>query len=111
MEYWCPPILSGRKKKLYRVRKDTIEENYRSLYRFDEQNVQWISDHFLGTEWERRGGGLSPKCQMQVFLRYMADPGFQIGVGEDLGINQTTVSKTLHAVRTYDDNIIRLNIL
>ena len=31
---------------------------------------------------------------MEVFLRHIGDPGFQVGVGEDIGIHQTTVSKT-----------------
>jgi hypothetical protein len=30
--------------------------------------------------------------------RYVGDPGFQTGVGEDLGIQQSTVCKTFHAV-------------
>ena len=71
-------------------------EDYRKLYRFDEINIEWLALHFLGENWDKRGGGLSPKQQMQTFLRYMADPGFQNGVGEDVGVDQSTVSKTVH---------------
>jgi hypothetical protein len=47
---------------------------------------------------EKRGGKLSGKEQMEVFLRYLADPGHQLGVGEDKGVHQTTVSKTFSKV-------------
>lgn len=33
-----------------------------------------------------------------MLLRYLADPGFQSGVGEVLGIDQSTVSKTVKDV-------------
>ena len=33
---------------------------------------------------EKRGGTLSNKQKMEVFLRYVGDPGFQIGVGKDI---------------------------
>ncbi|XP_017480699.1 PREDICTED: putative nuclease HARBI1 [Rhagoletis zephyria] len=35
---------------------------------------------------------------MQTFLRYIGDPGFQVGVSEDVGIHQTTVSRTVWEV-------------
>nr|CAH7714155.1 unnamed protein product [Callosobruchus chinensis] len=35
---------------------------------------------------------------MKVFLRYIADPGYQNGVGEIIGIHQSTVSKTIAKV-------------
>jgi hypothetical protein len=101
MEFWGPNNFRVRNVKVYKKRKLTRTEDYRSLYRFDEVNVEWIASHFLGNEWDRRGGGLSPKMQMQIFLRYMADPGFQTGVGEDVGVVQTTVSKVIHRVREY----------
>ncbi|KAJ8020987.1 hypothetical protein HOLleu_40735 [Holothuria leucospilota] len=31
---------------------------------------------------------------MEVFLRCIGDPGFQVGVGKDIGIHQSTVSRT-----------------
>jgi hypothetical protein len=31
---------------------------------------------------------------MEIFLRHIGDPRFQVGVGEDIGIHQTTVSNT-----------------
>jgi hypothetical protein len=101
MEAWGLNIAPFRQVKLYRARKDTLPEDYRTLYRFEETNVEWIASHFLGDVWDSRGGGLSPLQQMKTFLRYMADPGFQSGVGEDLGIDQTTVSKTVHKVKKH----------
>ena len=35
---------------------------------------------------------------MEVFLRYIGDPGFQLGVGKDISIHQSTVSSTFAAV-------------
>jgi hypothetical protein len=87
-----------RKSKEYKQRRVTENLDYRKLYRFDEVNVEWISDHFLGPSEETRGGALTSKQKMQIFLRYMADPGFQIGVGEDIGVEQSTVSKIIKEV-------------
>ena len=38
---------------------------------------------------ETRGGALSTKQRLEAFLRYAAGPGFQVGVGEDLAIDQS----------------------
>ena len=35
---------------------------------------------------------------MEVFLRYVGDPGFQTGVRKDMGIHQSTVSRTFATV-------------
>ncbi|XP_062553045.1 putative nuclease HARBI1 isoform X2 [Armigeres subalbatus] len=35
---------------------------------------------------------------MKIFLRYVGDPGFQVGVGEDIGVHQSTVCKTIWRV-------------
>lgn len=35
---------------------------------------------------------------MEIFLRCLADPGFQSGVGEDFGVHRTTVGKTFDYV-------------
>jgi DNA-binding MarR family transcriptional regulator len=88
-----------RAKKEYKGRRESRTIAFRSLYRFDEENVLWLSEHFIGESSENRGGALTPKQHMLVFLRYMADPGFQKGVAEDIGIDQTTVSKTVHKVK------------
>ena len=87
-----------RKTKVYRERRRTLEATYRAEYRFDEGNVEWLAEHFLHESQETRGGALSPKQQMEVFLRHISDPGFQVGVGKDIGIHQTTVSKTFAKV-------------
>lgn len=80
-------------KKYYKVRRDTREVDYRVLYRFDKNNVEWITRHFLGDDnFERRGGALTNDEKMRIFLRYIGDPGFQTGVGEDIGVHQSTVS-------------------
>ena len=83
----------------YKDRRQYEENYYRTQYHFDEVSVQWMSDHFLGPEsGEKRGGALSNKQKMEVCLRYMADPGFQNGVSEVVGISQPTVSRTVKQV-------------
>ena len=46
-----------------------------------------MSEYFLGENTETKGGALSNKQRMEVFLRHVGDPGFQTGVGEDMGIH------------------------
>ncbi|XP_062553006.1 putative nuclease HARBI1 [Armigeres subalbatus] len=88
---------SSKYYKLF-VRRDTNCNNYRSLYRFSEVNVKWLTEHFLNDGSETRGGALSGERQMRTFLRYIGDPGFQVCVGEVIGIHQTTASKTIWEV-------------
>ena len=64
------------------------------LHRFDKVHVEYLSNYFLGESDERRGGALNNEERMRTFLRVVGDPGFQSGVAEDIGIHQTTVSKT-----------------
>ena len=44
------------------------------------------------------GSLLYKQAKMEVCLRYMADPGFQDGVSEVVGISQPTVSRTVKQV-------------
>jgi hypothetical protein len=64
-----------------------LSRDYKTLYRFQEKNLQWLANHFLGHHEETRGGALSPKLKMKTLLRNLADPGFQFGIGEELGIH------------------------
>ena len=41
--------------------------------------MEWIANHFLEHSGERRGEALTAKQQLQVLLRYVGDPGFQVG--------------------------------
>ncbi|XP_046685119.1 putative nuclease HARBI1 [Homalodisca vitripennis] len=91
-------FLPFRVVKLYRVRRESLQQDYRALYRFNKMNFEWISDHFLGENFERRGGALSNLDRMGTFLRYVGDPGSPSGVAEDVGIDRTTVSKTISDV-------------
>jgi hypothetical protein len=48
------------------------------LFRFRDENVQWIAEHFLGNEDEEtRGDGLSSVMKMKILLRYVADSGLK----------------------------------
>jgi hypothetical protein len=92
-------FMTIRKEKSYSTRRENFTSNYRTLFRFEENSVAWMADHFLGqTAQDSRGGALSSKRKLEILLRYFADPGFQTGVAEDLGIHQTTVCKTIKEV-------------
>jgi hypothetical protein len=96
-----------RNEKIYKPRRRALGPDYKTLYRFQEENLQWLANLFLGHHEETRGGALSPELKMKTFLRYLADPGFESGIGEKLGIHQSTVSKTItevmHAVNNRAD--------
>lgn len=66
-----------RKTKNYRVRLDS-NANFKALYRFNNENVKWLTNHFIQNEGDARGGGLSNMQKMKTFLRYVGDPGFQV---------------------------------
>ena len=88
-----------RGAKQCRERRDNFVHSYKSLFRFEKESVSFLADNFLGPETnETRGGALTQKRRMEIFLRYCADPGFQLGVGEDLGVERSTVCKTFASV-------------
>lgn len=67
-----------RPKKLYRARRNSDDSNFRSLYRFDRENFNFLVRIFFPDDvHDRRGGGLSNAQKMKIFLRYVGDPGFQ----------------------------------
>lgn len=49
---------------------------------------EWLSNYFLNANEERSGGALSLIHRMKICRRCLADPGFQKGVGEELGVEQ-----------------------
>ena len=53
-----------------------------------------MSDNFIGEYTETRGGALSTKQKMEVFLRCIGDPGFQLGIGKDIGKLQERLFKS-----------------
>lgn len=83
--------------KIYKEREDGSDSNnFKSLYRFTKPNVDWLNAYFFGTEkTETRGGAITNLLKLKAFLRLVGDPGFQVGIGQDLGIHQTTVSKII----------------
>lgn len=70
--------LNARKTKRYKERRPGDDENYRQLYRFSRENVEWMASHFLPENHETRGDALTNVQKMQSFLRYIGDPGFQV---------------------------------
>jgi hypothetical protein len=64
-----------RSQKYYLPSVTSCNEDYHKLYRFSKENVQWLEEHFLEHNEETRGGSLSSKTRMQLFLRFVSDPG------------------------------------
>lgn len=91
-------VVHLRKIKYYKPRLSPQVSDFKSLFRFEEQNVEWLANNFLGVVNESRGGALSSIQKMKICLRYLADPGFQMGIGEELGVEQSTVSRTVKSV-------------
>ena len=91
-------FLQIRKKKVYQNRRTALACDYKKLYRFSEASVEWLAQHFLGESEETRGGAISTKDQMKIFLRYAADPGYQNGIGEETRIHQSSISKVISKV-------------
>lgn len=92
-------LLNLRSKKYYKPKRSTCDRDFKTLYRFSKENVEWLSNNFLGVESEEtRGGAICKTDKMKIFLRYVGDPGFQTGVGEDIGVHQTSVSKVVTQV-------------
>lgn len=91
------PVNNIRNAKNYAVRRQPPErmEEYRRLFRFSEENVEYLTDQFLPSIAETRGGAFTAKQKMEVTLRYLCDPGFQTSVGHELGVTQSSVSKIL----------------
>ncbi|KAI4455729.1 hypothetical protein MML48_9g00002692 [Holotrichia oblita] len=91
-------VLELREIKHYKQRLSTPVRDYKELYRFEEENVQWLANRFLGIHAETRGGALLSVLKMKICLRYLSDPGYQKGIGQELGVSQATVSRTVTAV-------------
>ena len=53
-----------RKQKVYKPRKVQYMDTYRSLFRFNDENVAWMAEYFLGENTETRGGSLTNKQRM-----------------------------------------------
>jgi len=93
-----PAIDNFRRRKRYKLRRECDPEEFQTVYQFNSENVDWLAEPFIGDVNETRGGALSGSQQIMIFLRYIADPGFQSGVAEDVGVDQITVSKVIHKV-------------
>lgn len=90
-----PEINTNRVCKIYKPRRNEIDRNFRKLYRFNPENVDYLVENLLPIYGETRGGAVSNLQKIKCFLRYVGDPGFQTGVGEDLGLNQSSVCRSI----------------
>lgn len=61
--------LAPRKTKFYKERRETMPSDFKQLYRFEKENVEWLASYFLENTDENRGGALNPFQKMKTFLR------------------------------------------
>lgn len=87
-----------RETKVYKIRRSISPVRCKQLLRFQDESVNFITDYFLDDHFDNRGGALSNRMKMEIFLRYISDPGFQSGVAVDIGVHRTTVCKTFSEV-------------
>lgn len=73
-----PNLNGNRTVKIYKNRRNRVEANFKYLYRFNSENVDFLVDEFLPEYTETRGGAVSNVQKMKSFLRYIGDPGFQV---------------------------------
>jgi hypothetical protein len=76
------------------------QEHYKELYGFDEESEVWMFEHFVEHSTETRGLVLTEKRNMQFFLCFASGRRLQVGVAEDIGVQRTTVCKTITYVLT-----------
>lgn len=86
-----------RQRKVYDVRRVIGLNACKELLRFETESVDYLANEFL-IENDTRGGGISKRKQMEVFLRFVGDPGFQSGIAHDVGVHRSTVNKTISYV-------------
>lgn len=92
-------IVQNRRVKIYKPRREhEANRNFKNLFRFEPENVEWIADYFLGEIEETRGGSMSNYRKMKTFLHFAGDHGFQYAKGEVMGVHQSTVSRTIYEV-------------
>ena len=100
MAFVVPIIRKVKKYEKRRCTNTTEDVQYRLLYRFTKNNVTYLANEFMGQSVETRGGALDSVQRMEITLRYLADPGFQTGVGFEVGVHQSTVSRAIAATVT-----------
>ncbi|KAK9880545.1 hypothetical protein WA026_011782, partial [Henosepilachna vigintioctopunctata] len=61
------------------------------------ESVDFLAEQFF-EESDTRCGGVSRRQQMEIFLRFVCDAGFQSGVAQDVGLLRTTANKAIRYV-------------
>lgn len=85
-------IVDVRDVKHYKPRLSKLVHDFKVLHLFKERHILWLADRFLGRNEKIRRGALSSVYRMKICLRYLSDPGYQLGIGQELGVSQTTLS-------------------
>lgn len=88
-------LVRARIDKNYLERSTISDNRYKKRLRFEKESVQPLTDLFLHETHETKGCALSARSKI-LLLRYLADPGFQNGVGEDFDVHRSTVLLQKH---------------
>ncbi|XP_046688403.1 putative nuclease HARBI1, partial [Homalodisca vitripennis] len=89
-------FMQVRERRVYGERR--VLTKCKELMRFESENIDFLAEQFLPPSDETRGKALTPRQRLEIFLRYTADPGFQSGVAEDIGVDRSTVCKNINYV-------------
>lgn len=87
-------FMNLRNVKQYGNRQNISVDLSKKLLRFESESVDFITNYFLEENAETRGAALPARKKIEIFLRYISDPGFQSGVAVDVGVDRSTVCKT-----------------
>lgn len=63
-------MVQVRSVKHYKQRRCPMQRDYKQLFRFEEENVEWLANTFLGPTTASRGGALHSVHKMKITLRY-----------------------------------------
>ena len=61
-------FICASNSKEYLPRLPTRDCDFKALFRFEEENFQWLADRFLGQNEETRGGALTSLHKMKICL-------------------------------------------
>lgn len=87
--------------KHYRDRQNINRDLSKRLLQFERDSTDFITTYFLNENTDARGGRLTARKKLEIFLRYVSDPGYQNGVN-DIRVKRSTISKTFSSVLDMD---------
>ena len=77
-------FMNMEKPEVYNPRSSNDVRQYKRIFQFEVKHINLITEILLVENNENRGRALPTKLCLEVFQRYVIDPGFQIRAVEDL---------------------------